>query len=143
MTIAAILKSKGADIVSATPDSTLADVCATLCEHKIGAVLVCDPDGGIAGIMSERDVVGAVNREGAEALARPVSAFMTRKVVTCTLDDTINEVMSRMTAGRFRHLPVIEGGRIVGLISIGDVVKHRIAQVERDAEEMRSYISMA
>lgn len=143
MTVAAILSDKGSEIISASPNDTLADICAILGERRIGAVMVLGVDQSIAGIISERDVVGAVCREGADALARPVSEVMTRNVVTCAIDDSINEVMSKMTSGRFRHLPVVDGDRLVGLISIGDVVKQRMEDVEREAADMRSYISMA
>lgn len=143
MTVAAILRDKGTDIVSASPENSLSEICAILGERRIGAVMVLNGDESIAGIISERDAVAAICREGASALTRPVSALMTRNVITCEGDDTINDVMSKMTAGRFRHLPVLEDGRLVGLISIGDVVKERIAQAEREAEEMRTYIAMA
>lgn len=143
MTVAAILRDKGSDIISASPDASLLDVSNILGEKRIGAVMVLDESGDVAGIISERDVVRAISREGANALGQPVSVFMTREVVSCTGEDTIQVVMEKMTAGRFRHVPVIERGKLVGLISIGDVVKERIAQAEADAEQMRSYISMA
>ncbi|MDJ0933659.1 CBS domain-containing protein [Breoghania sp.] len=143
MTVGAILNEKGNTIVSTQPDAILADVCVLLEEHRIGAVMVLDKSDDITGILSERDVVRAIGRNGPAALQRPTSEFMTAKVETCLEDDTVNRAMARMTKGRFRHLPVMRSGRIVGVISIGDVVKWRIEQVEREAEEMRSYIAMA
>ncbi len=143
MTVAAILNEKGRDIISDTADRTLKDICEVLGEKRIGAIVILGAGGGIEGIVSERDVVRAISEHGPEALSQPASAVMTRKVVTCSEDDTINEVMSLMTSGRFRHLPVLREGRLVGLISIGDVVKHRIAQIEREAEDMRTYIAMS
>ena len=143
MTVASILADKGHDIVTATEAETVADICRRLTEHKIGAILVTSPDGAIVGILSERDIVKACAGHGPAALERSAADLMTRSVVTVTPDVTIASVMERMTAGRFRHMPVLKGGRIVGVISIGDVVKHRIAQAEREAEEMRSYIATA
>ncbi|PTW61646.1 CBS domain protein [Breoghania corrubedonensis] len=143
MTVGAILNEKGNTVVSIRPDATLEDVCKLLLEHRIGAAMVLDKNDDIAGILSERDVVRAVGREGDAALKRAASDVMTTKVETCIEDDTINQAMARMTKGRFRHLPVTRSGRIIGVISIGDVVKWRIEQVEREAEEMRSYIAMA
>lgn len=143
MTVATILKDKGANIISASPNDTLSNICAILGERRIGAVMVLNTDESIAGIVSERDIVGAISREGAAVLERSVADFMTRNVVTCKSEDSINDVMSKMTTGRFRHVPVLDEGKLIGLISIGDVIKERIVQAERDAEEMRSYISMA
>ena len=143
MTVGAILNEKGNSVVSTEPDATLGQVCTLLQKHRIGAVMVLDKNEDIAGILSERDVVRAIGGEGSAALERPTREFMTTTVETCVEDDTINKAMSRMTKGRFRHLPVLRSGQIIGVISIGDVVKWRIEQVEREAEEMRSYIAMA
>ena len=143
MTVASSLTDKGHDIVTATEAETIAESCRRLTEHKIGAILVTSPDGAIVGILSERDIVKACAARGASALDASAADLMTRSVITVTPDDTIATVMERMTAGRFRHMPVLKQGRIVGVISIGDVVKHRIAQAEREAEEMRSYIATA
>jgi len=143
MTVASILADKGHDIVTATETDTIGDICRRLTEHRFGAILVTNPDGAIGGILSERDIVKACARHGASALDSSAADLMTRDVVTVTPGDTITTVMERMTAGRFRHMPVLNEGRVVGVISIGDVVKHRIAQAEREAEEMRSYIATA
>jgi len=142
MTVAAILSRKGREVVTVTADRSIADVIHMLAEHRIGAVVVADAGSRILGIVSERDVVRALVR-GPGALDGAVASIMTAKVVTCTDHDTINDVMARMTEGRFRHLPVVEDGRLAGIVSIGDVVKARIEQVEREADEMRAYIAMA
>jgi CBS domain-containing protein len=142
MTVAAILSRKGRDVVTVPTDRSIADVIQMLAEYRIGAVVVADADNRILGIVSERDVVRALVR-GPNALDGTVASIMTAKVVTCTDHDTINDVMARMTDGRFRHLPVVEDGKIAGIVSIGDVVKARIEQVEREADEMRAYIAMA
>ena len=143
MTVAAILADKGRDVATTTPSKTVADAVAILARRKIGALVVVEGSDHIAGIISERDIVRAIAATAGAALAEPVSAIMTKTVVTCSEGETIDSVMSRMTRGRFRHLPVTTGGRLSGIISIGDVVKARIEQVEREAEEMRAYIATA
>jgi len=142
MTVAAILAKKGRDVVTVPADLSISEVVQILTSRRIGAVVVADSAARILGIVSERDVVRALARGGG-ALEGSVSSIMTAKVVTCTDRNTINEVMARMTEGRFRHLPVVEDGRLAGIVSIGDVVKARIEQVEREADEMRAYIAMA
>lgn len=141
MNVAAILKDKGRSVVTATPEATLLEVAGTLTRYAIGCVVLTRGDGGIAGIMSERDIVRMIARGGAKMLDEPVSKHMTRKVVTCRMSDTIDRLMGEMTAGRFRHLPVIEDGELVGIVSIGDVVKQRIAEAEMEAAAMRQYIA--
>ena len=141
MTVAAILDEKGRDVVTARPGDTLADICAILAEKRIGAVVVTDKSGSVKGIVSERDVVRAVARDGAPVLSKPISSVMTRKVVACAEDDTNAVLMAKMTDGKFRHLPVVRADKLVGIISIGDVVKHRIAEAEFEARAMREYIS--
>ncbi len=139
MTVKAILKDKGGDVVSMSPESTLADVAKTLAAKKIGALLIMDGER-LAGILSERDIVRHIASVGAEALALTASAVMTAKVETCTRDDLIDSVLERMTASRFRHMPVVEEGKVVGLVSIGDVVKRRIETAVRERDEIRDYI---
>ena len=142
MTVAAILAEKGREVTRATPDITLEAAARQLAEWKIGALVVVDGSDHIVGIVSERDIVRAIAASGAAALEAAVETAMTRKVVTCSDAETINDVMGRMTEGRFRHLPVADdAGHLSGIISIGDVVKARIGQVEREAEEMRAYIA--
>ncbi len=143
MTVQSILVLKGGNVATGTPSMTLAEVCAQLAEKRIGALVIIDGEERVAGIVSERDVVRAVASGGGAALAQPVSRHMTSSVVTCTRNHSVNSVMETMTRGRFRHLPVVEEGKLVGIVSIGDVVKHRIAEVEREAEEIRNYIATA
>ena len=141
MTVASILASKGSDIVTVSPDESLLSVAQLLDKNRIGAVLAVDTDGKLAGIMSERDVVRAVARGGPDALGESVGAHMTRKVVTCKSEDRISSVMLKMTEGKFRHVPVVNGGRLAGIISIGDVVKRRIADIENEWQAMQEYIA--
>ncbi|GAA0772436.1 CBS domain-containing protein [Roseibium denhamense] len=143
MTVAAILSGKGHETITAHKDSPLIEICETLAKHKIGAVVVCNGDMEIEGIVSERDIVRVLGTQGSSALNSPVSSVMTKEVVTCSEENSVNEVMARMTQGRFRHVPVVKDGKLTGVISIGDVVKHKIAQVELEAEQMRSYITTA
>ncbi|WP_265518793.1 CBS domain-containing protein [Nitratireductor luteus] len=143
MTVKAILDKKGRDVVTIAASKTLAEAAALLAEQGIGAVVVLSGDDRIGGILSERDIVRVVGKEGAKALAKQVSSVMTARVKVCHEENTVNDVMQVMTEGRFRHLPVEKNGRLDGIISIGDVVKRRIEEVEREAEDIRSYISTA
>lgn len=140
MNVAAILKAKGSDVVTVGPTATLGEIAILLSERRIGAVVVMQ-DRKVLGIVSERDVVKAVARNGAKALNAPVRDVMTSRVVTCGLNDSIDELMDSMTMGRFRHLPVIEDGELAGIVSIGDVVKHRIAETVMETEALRLYIA--
>jgi CBS domain-containing protein len=137
--VRSILAGKGADIFSVSPDTTLEAAARELTARRIGAVVVMEKDH-LAGILSERDIVRAIAREGGAALGRPVASVMTQKVEVCGLDDLIDDLSARMTDRRIRHLPVQDGGRIVGVISIGDVVKARIEEVVRETDHMRAYI---
>lgn len=143
MNVAAILAQKGRDVATVTADALVSEAVARLTTRKIGALVILGSSGRVDGILSERDIVRAIGKQGAGILTDPVSSIMTREVVACKEGDTINEVMGRMTRGRFRHLPVIEKGQLVGIVSIGDVVKSRIEEVEREAEDMRAYIATA
>ena len=143
MSVEHILAGKGRDVVTVGPDHTLAEAAETLSQRRIGAAVVVDGGGAVLGIISERDVVKAVAAGGGSALADPVSSRMTTKVVTCGPSCSIDEIMGLMTDGKFRHVPVVEGGRLGGIISIGDVVKHRLAQVEEEQRAMRDYIATA
>ncbi|HEX9361929.1 MAG TPA: CBS domain-containing protein [Bradyrhizobium sp.] len=142
MTVRAILDTKGHQIESVEPDARLSAAIKTLAQRKIGAVLVMS-QGGIEGILSERDIVRVLGERGAAALDEPVSAVMTRKVVSCKQADTVAAIMEMMTSGKFRHLPVVEEGRVVGLISIGDIVKWRVREYEAEQEALREYIKTA
>ena len=143
MTVAAILSQKGRQVVTMGPKQALREVCDTLATHKIGAVVLIDAHGRIAGILSERDIVRALAADGAGALDRTADAYMSAKVVTCTEAETIDQVLGRMTTGRFRHMPVVRDERLLGLVSIGDVVARRIELAEREAADMRAYIATA
>ncbi len=144
MLVSHILREKGREIVGIAGDLTLGEASRLLSARRIGAVIVRGPGGELAGILSERDVVRAVAEESAGALARPVHAYMTRDVATCTEADTVDGLMEMMTRGRFRHVPVVDGARqLVGIVSIGDVVKTRIEETVREAATLRDYISAA
>jgi CBS domain-containing protein len=142
MTVRAILDTKGHQIESVEPDARLSAVIKTLAERKIGAVLVMS-QGRVEGILSERDIVRVLGERGAAALDEPVSAVMTRKVVSCKQADTVAAIMEMMTSGKFRHLPVVEDDTVVGLISIGDIVKWRVGEYEAEQEALREYIKTA
>jgi len=141
MTVLAILNKKGAEVATARAEDTLLDIVKALEDKGIGALVISNEPGKIDGIVSERDVVRAIAAKGAGVLSDPVSKHMTAKVVTCSADERVADLMAKMTAGRFRHLPVAEDGKLVGIVSIGDVVKQRIAEAEGEAEAMRSYIA--
>lgn len=141
MSVAMILEDKGRDVVTCAPAVALRDVASILSERGIGAIVVTDEERRIAGVISERDIVGAVGKLGARALDLPAEKVMTREVTTCHEEDSIEVLAAKMTAGRFRHLPVVEDGKLVGIISIGDVVKRRIERVEMEAAAMREYIA--
>ncbi|MGQ0742592.1 MAG: CBS domain-containing protein [Alphaproteobacteria bacterium] len=141
MLVCDILRHKGRDVVTVAPTNSVSDAAKTLARRKIGAVVVMGTHGEVAGMLSERDIVHALARDGAHALARTVSHYMTRTVATCEERDTIETIMETMTEGRFRHIPVVEDGCLVGIISIGDVVKSRIEESEREAASLRNYIA--
>jgi CBS domain-containing protein len=143
MTVSVILAGKGRDVASIEPNATLSAAIAMLAEKRIGALLILGADRRVTGILSERDIVRALAERGAEALGEPVSRTMTRNVSTCTEKETISSIMERMTQGKFRHVPVVEQGRLVGIVSIGDVVKHRVREMEQDSAAMHDYILSA
>ena len=143
MIVKTILSAKGNDVISIEPTATLETAVRTLAEHRIGALLVLGTDRRVIGILSERDIVRVIAKEGAGALSQTVRNAMTAKVKSCSENSSVNEVMEIMTRGRFRHLPVEKNGQLYGIISIGDVVKRRIEDVEREAEEIKQYIATA
>jgi CBS domain-containing protein len=143
MIVNKILGLKGRDVVTIEPAQPLSEAVKVLSERRIGALLVVDGQRPVSGIISERDIVRAVAAQGAKALDEPVSRFMTEKVVTCTGQTSINDVMELMTKQKFRHVPVVEGGRLAGIISIGDVVKLRLEEVEAEAQAIKEYIATA
>ena len=142
MQVRHILGDKGGSVIGISPGDTLAEAAKLLAERRIGALVVRDDSGALAGILSERDLVRAMAADGAKALDQSVGRYLTRDVVTCRLADTSEDLMEMMTTGRFRHLPVLDDhGHLCGLVSIGDVVKSRIAETEREAQDLRVYIS--
>lgn len=143
MTVTSILSVKRGKVVSIEPAASLETAAACLAANRIGAVIVLDEHGDIAGILSERDIVRAIAARGIEALHEPVSQSMTRDVATCGPDDPIEAIMERMTDGKFRHMPVVDGDRMVGIVSIGDVVKDRLDAMEHETRAMRDYIQHA
>ena len=143
MHVATILRDKGSEVVTTTPERTIADTAKLLDEHKIGAVIVLDGDGAAAGVLSERDIVRGIARHGERALSMQVRELMTSEVVVCKPEDTVQEIMALMTVRRVRHVPVVQDGRLSGIISIGDVVKHRLGEIEMEAESLRAYVQGA
>jgi CBS domain-containing protein len=141
MNVAAILKSKGSGVVTATANKSLLDIAKLLVQHGIGCIVIKGDDGDVAGIVSERDLMRAIGQAGPKVLKEPVSVYMTKKVVTAREADTIDRLMPEMTAHRFRHMPVVERGRLIGLVSIGDLVKMHVADAEFEAGAMRQYIT--
>ncbi len=141
MTVAAILKHKGNAVTAVAPDDTVARLAAVLAEHRIGAALVLDQAGRLLGVVSERDIVAALSAHGAAALAQRADALMTRDVTTASLGTTVAQAMEMMTDGRFRHLPVMAGDRVIGVVSIGDVVKARIMAQAGEVESLRAYVA--
>jgi len=142
-TVKQILTLKGGDIVTGDPTMTLGRAVARLAEMRIGAIVMTDEARRVVGILSERDVVRVIAANGPTALDQPASTFMTRAVTTCSKSDTLEDVMEMMTRGRFRHVPVVELGALVGILSIGDVVKHRMEEIQREAADIRNYIHTA
>ena len=143
MNVKVILAAKGGDVVCIEPSADLAAAAKLLSARRIGVVVIRGAGGRLSGILSERDIVRAVSEHGADALALPVAQVMTRNVVTCSEEESVAGIMERMTVGKFRHLPVVTEGRLVGLVSIGDVVKQRVEEVERESEALRDYIRTA
>jgi CBS domain-containing protein len=143
MTAAAILKHKGARVETVRPNATVQQVCDLLAGRHIGAAIVVGNAGEVVGVVSERDIVQALSKHGAASLTRAIDEIMTREVATCQLTDTSEAIMEMMTRGRFRHVPVVEGGRLIGIISIGDVVKRRIEDSDLERHAMRDYITQA
>jgi CBS domain-containing protein len=136
-------RNLGGDIITIEPTADLAAAAKLLAKHRIGAVVILGAGERLAGILSERDIVRALSDQGAAALGLPVGQVMTRNVATCGEEDSVASIMERMTAGKFRHMPVVGNGRLAGLISIGDVVKHRVEEIESESEAMRDYIRTA
>ena len=141
MNIGHILKTKALGVSTARPDDSIAEITSRLAQRKIGAIVIVGDNGKVAGIISERDIIRLIAQHGAGALTLSASDGMTREVISCSRSSTLDEIMDAMTHGRFRHLPVIEDGALVGIISIGDVVKHHNAEVELEVTAMRGYLA--
>jgi CBS domain-containing protein len=141
MLVSHILREKGRDILAIAPEATLAEAACVLTRNRVGALIVRNAKGALAGILSERDIVRAIAEEGASALGLTVGERMTHEVATCEETDTIAEIMETMTRCRFRHMPVVQLGHVAGIISIGDVVKIRIAETLREAQALKEYIA--
>ena len=141
MNVAAILKLKGREVLTAPPDTSLFEIAELLSVNRIGCIVIAEQDGKVIGIVSERDIVREIAKVGASMLKEPVESYMTKSGVSCRESDTMDRLMGEMTAHRFRHMPVVDRGRLVGLVSIGDVVRMRIAEAEMEAAAMRQYIT--
>lgn len=141
MHVEGLLSSKGDAVVTVVPTATVADVVATLAEHRVGALVVSEDGSSVDGIVSERDVVRALADHGGDLLGHEVATIMTREVVTCELQTTVDELSSRMTERRIRHMPVVVDGALAGIVSIGDVVKDRIKDLETETQTLHEYIS--
>lgn len=141
MLVKQILGEKGRDVVTISSEATLSEAARILAQRRIGAVVVRDGRDGVAGILSERDIICALADQSVNALAQSVAQHMTRKVTTCREADVIDDLMELMTRKRFRHVPVLENGKLAGIVSIGDIVKSRIAETVAEAENLRGYIA--
>ncbi len=143
MTVARILAVKGRVVTTVLPHRTVEETIAILAEKRIGAIVVTGSDGEVLGIISERDIVKALARGGANALSDAVSKHMTSKVITATEETSVLGVMEEMSSGRFRHVPIVKAGRLAGLVSIGDVVKYRLEEIDNERQALRQYIASA
>jgi CBS domain-containing protein len=141
MLLSQILKDKGDLVFTASPQETISAAAALLHSRKVGALVLVDEEGSVVGILSERDIVRVVAEMGERALARPVSICMTEEVVFAQPSETVDHLLARMTDRRIRHLPVVRDGRLVGIVSIGDLVKSKISEIETEAETLKSYIA--
>ncbi|USX48177.1 CBS domain-containing protein [Lentzea sp. HUAS12] len=139
MRIADVLRTKGSAVATIAPDVPVSELLRALAEHNVGAIVVVG-SSGVEGIVSERDVVRRLHETGVDLLSSPVSAIMTAEVFTCTPSDTVDSLTVVMTERRFRHVPVLSDGRLVGIVSIGDVVKSRIGQLEQSQDQLQAYI---
>jgi CBS domain-containing protein len=140
MRIADVLRNKGASVATITPETSVSGLLTELSVHNIGAMVVVSPDG-LIGIVSERDIVRALHVRGADILLQPVSEIMTSTVATCAPTDSVDSLTALMTTNRVRHVPVVDGGRLVGIVSIGDVVKNRMDELETEQQQLQAYIT--
>jgi CBS domain-containing protein len=143
MIVKNILAAKRGDVVTIEPTANLAAAAKLLTERHIGAVVILGADHRVIGVLSERDIVRALADHGPTALSEPVSQVMSRDVKTCSEDDTIGDLMGHMTTGKFRHMPVVQQGKLIGIVSSGDVVKSRVEEIDHEAKALRDYIQTA
>lgn len=143
MNVETILRNKGNRVATIRSEATVADAVDMLNREHIGALVVSEDGAGVDGILSERDIVMALGDHGGDLMSRPITAIMTRNVITCEPSDSVGELMAEMTNRRIRHFPVVSGGRLCGIVSIGDLVKSRLDEVEFEANSMRSFIAGA
>jgi CBS domain-containing protein len=141
MRITDVLRRKGDDVVTITPTHTVRDLLQTLAEHRVGALVVSAGGGALDGIVSERDVVRKLHSDGDAVLDQPVSKIMTQAVHTCVPDDSLEDLMASMTEHRIRHVPVLVDGRLSGIVSIGDIVKHRLEELQSERDQLTAYIT--
>ena len=143
MLVRDILSSKGTNVVTINPTAGLIEATKLMAERRIGAIVILGADDRIVGILSERDIVRVLAEHGPKVLSEPVSQVMTRDVKTCSEDENIGDLMGRMTVGKFRHLPVVQREKLIGIVSIGDVVKSRVEEINQEAQTLREYIQTA
>ena len=141
MLVASILKVKGDAVVVASPETTVADAVAVLNRRRIGVLVVTGPGDAVVGILSERDIVHALDEAGDGLLKRPIAHFMTEEVITCTPSQSVEDLMREMTNRRIRHLPVVDDGRLAGIVSIGDLVKYRLSELQAERDALQDYIA--
>lgn len=141
MNVAAILQDKGRDVLAVDQDTSILDVAKLIDKNRIGSVVIINENGQLSGIVTERDIIKNISRHGCDSLNNPVLTCMTNEVVTCTRADTVEDLMEKMTTQRFRHIPVVEDNELLGIVSIGDVVKQRVAEVAMEANALREYIA--
>ncbi len=141
MHVKSILAEKGNEVLTVAATASVEEAISMLAKHRIGALVVTDANGSIGGILSERDIIRRIAEDGITVLGQPISSVMTANVKVCTENHSINDVMEMMTRGRFRHLPVERAGKLIGVISIGDVVKRKIEETEQEAEAIKNYIA--
>jgi CBS domain-containing protein len=141
MSVEKILREKGFDVVTAKPSTKIADIVGTLAEKKIGVIVISDDESHVAGILSERDIVRGLKRHGPSLLDKVAKDLMTSKVRTCTPSDTVSHLMALMSEHRIRHVPVVVEGKLCGLLSIGDIVKSRLGEIESEASALRAYVT--
>ena len=141
MLVSALIKEKGAGVITTGPATTVSEVADIIARERIGAVVVTEQDDQVVGIISERDIVNGLSKRGTKLLDLPISDVMTRDVFTCATTEDVNQLRREMTNRRARHIPIVEEGKLIGIISIGDIVKNRLDELESETQQMRDYIA--